>query len=77
MSPIDVESYRKWWDYTRAYDEMLRRTDHEQAPWRIVPSDDKKRARINCISHILKTIPYASNSTNQISASARSDRPTI
>ena len=58
LSPMDVESYRKWWDYTRAYDEMLRRTDHEQAPWWIVPSDDKKSARINCISHILKSIPY-------------------
>ncbi len=44
-------------DYTRAYDEMLRMTDSEHAPWWIVPSDDKERARINCISHILKSIP--------------------
>ncbi len=58
LSPMDVESYRKWWDYTRAYDEMLRMTDSEHAPWWIVPSDDKERARINCISHILKSIPY-------------------
>lgn len=58
LSPMDVESYRKWWDYTRAYDEMLRMTDTNHAPWWIVPSDDKKRARINCISHILHSIPY-------------------
>jgi polyphosphate kinase 2 len=58
LSPMDVESYRRWWDYTRAYDEMLRMSDSEHAPWWIVPSDDKERARINCISHILKSIPY-------------------
>lgn len=58
LSPMDVESYRRWWDYTRAYNEMLRMTDTEYAPWWIVPSDDKKRARINCISHILSSIPY-------------------
>lgn len=58
LSPMDVESYRRWWDYTRAYDEMIRMTDSGHAPWWIVPSDDKKHARINCISHILKSIPY-------------------
>lgn len=58
LSPMDVESYRKWWDYSRAYNEMLRMTDTDYAPWWIVPSEDKKRARINCISHILKSIPY-------------------
>lgn len=58
LSPMDVESYRKWWDYTQAYDEMLRMTDSDHAPWWLVPSDDKKRARINCISHILQSIPY-------------------
>ncbi|RFC00160.1 polyphosphate kinase 2 [Rhizobium leguminosarum bv. trifolii] len=58
LSPMDVESYQRWWDYTRAYDEMLRMTDSKHAPWWVVPSDDKKRARINCISHILQSIPY-------------------
>jgi polyphosphate kinase 2 len=58
LSPMDVESYRRWWDYSRAYDEMLTRTDTEAAPWWIVPSDDKKAARINCITHILASIPY-------------------
>jgi polyphosphate kinase len=58
LSPMDLESYRRWWDYTRAYEEMIRRTDTPEAPWWIVPSDDKKRARINCIAHLLKSIPY-------------------
>ncbi len=58
LSPMDLESYRKWWDYSQAYDEMLRMSDSDHAPWWIVPSDDKKRARINCISHILQSIPY-------------------
>lgn len=58
LSPMDVVSYQKWWEYSRAYDDMLRMTDSEHAPWWIVPSDDKKRARINCISHILQSIPY-------------------
>jgi polyphosphate kinase len=58
LSPMDVESYNRWWDYTRAYDEMITATDTRHAPWWIVPSNDKKRARINCISHILKSIPY-------------------
>lgn len=58
LSPMDVVSYQKWWDYSSAYDDMLRVTDSEHAPWWIVPSDNKKRARINCISHILQSIPY-------------------
>ena len=58
LSPMDVESYRRWWDYTAAYDDMLRMTDSIHAPWWVVPSDDKKRARINCISHLLSRIPY-------------------
>ena len=58
LSPMDLESYRKWWEYTRAYDEMISRTDTDWAPWWIVPSDDKEESRINCISHILASIPY-------------------
>ncbi|WP_104667018.1 polyphosphate kinase 2 [Ensifer adhaerens] len=58
LSPMDVESYQRWWDYSIAYDEMIRMTDTEYAPWWIVRSDDKKRSRINCISHILSVIPY-------------------
>jgi polyphosphate kinase 2 len=58
LSPMDVESYNRWWDYTRAYDEMISMTDTRHAPWWIVPSNDKKRARVNAISHILSSIPY-------------------
>ena len=58
LSPMDIESYRRWWDYTKAYDEMLRKSDTSLAPWWIVPSDDKKAARINCLTHLLESIPY-------------------
>jgi polyphosphate kinase 2 len=58
LSPMDVESYEKWWDYTTAYQDMLRMTDSPHAPWWVVSSDDKKRARLNCIAHILRSIPY-------------------
>ena len=58
LSPMDVESYRRWYDYSRARDRMLQATDTKHAPWYIVRSDDKRRARLNCISHILKSIPY-------------------
>jgi polyphosphate kinase len=58
LSPMDLESYRRWYDYSRARDMMLKITDSEHAPWYIVRSDDKRRARLNCISHILKLIPF-------------------
>ncbi len=58
LSPMDIESYQRWWDYTRAYDAMLRETDMPYAPWWVVPSDDKKKARLNCISHFLGQIDY-------------------
>ncbi len=58
LSPMDLESYRRWYDYSRARDQMLSATDSAHAPWHIVRSDDKRRARLNCISHILKSIPF-------------------
>jgi polyphosphate kinase 2 len=58
LSPMDLESHRRWYDYSRARDAMLAATDTATAPWYLVPSDDKKRARLNCIHHILKLIPY-------------------
>jgi len=58
LSPMDVESYRRWYDYSRARDMMMEKTDTEHAPWYIVRSDDKRRARLNCISHILDLIPF-------------------
>jgi polyphosphate kinase len=58
LSPMDLESHRCWYDYSRARDAMLAATDTAASPWYIVPSDDKKRARLNCIAHILSSIPY-------------------
>ena len=58
LSPMDLESYRRWNEFSRARDMMLEATDRDHAPWYIVRSDDKRRARLNVISHILDTIPY-------------------
>ena len=58
LSPMDLESFRRWYEYSRARDRMLKATDTKHAPWYLVRSDDKKRARLNCISHLLGIIPY-------------------
>src|SRR5215467_1319352 len=58
LSPMDLESYGRWYDYSRARDAMLKHTDSKNTPWFIVRSDDKRKGRLNCIAHILKTIPY-------------------
>jgi polyphosphate kinase 2 len=58
LSPVDLPSRSRWYDYSRARDMMLDATDTKTSPWHIVHSDDKKRARLNCISHLLSLIPY-------------------
>jgi len=58
LSPMDLESHRRWYDFSRARDEMLLATDTSFAPWYVVNADDKTRARLNCISHLLSLIPY-------------------
>jgi polyphosphate kinase 2 len=58
LSPMDLESYRRWYDYSRARDAMLAATDSDELPWYVVRSDDKRRARLNCIAHLLHLIPY-------------------
>ena len=58
LSPMDVESYRRWYDYSRARDAMFEATDTEESPWYVINSNDKKRARLNCIAHLLSLIPY-------------------
>ena len=58
LSPMDVESYQRWYQYSDARDKMLDATDTDHAPWHIVRSDDKKRARLNCITHLLNQFPY-------------------
>jgi polyphosphate kinase len=58
LSPTDLPSRSRWYDYSHARDMMLKATDTKAAPWYILRSDDKKRARLNCISHLLSLIPY-------------------
>jgi polyphosphate kinase 2 len=58
LSPTDLESRRRWYEYSRARDQMLAATDTKYAPWHIVRSDDKKRARLNLIAHFLGQVPY-------------------
>jgi polyphosphate kinase 2 len=58
LSPMDVESYNRWYDYSRARDDMFKATDTKFSPWHVVHTDDKRRARLNIISHLLSTIPY-------------------
>jgi polyphosphate kinase 2 len=58
LSPMDVESWPRWYEYSRARDRMLDATDTRHAPWYILRSDDKRRARLNCIAHVLERIPY-------------------
>jgi len=59
LSPMDLESRKRWIDYSRAKDEMFAYTDIKQAPWYVVDSDVKKHARLNCISHLVSMVPYA------------------
>jgi polyphosphate kinase 2 (PPK2 family) len=58
LSPMDIKSYTRWDDYTRARDDMFAATDTAWGPWFVVNSDDKKRARLNLITHLLSCIPY-------------------
>jgi polyphosphate kinase len=58
LSDMDLASREKWIEYSKAKDEMFKYTDTKQSPWHVVPADNKKRARLNCISHLLSMIPY-------------------
>ena len=66
LSPMDLESRLRWVEYSKAKDEMFRHTDIKQAPWFVVNSDDKKRARLNVITHLLAEIPYADSTPDPI-----------
>ena len=72
LSPMDLESYSRWYDYSRARDVMLKATDVDYAPWRIVRSDDKRRGRLNCISQILEIIPHKKASRPKVKLPKRS-----
>jgi polyphosphate kinase 2 len=58
LSPMDLKSYNRWYDYSRARDDMFKATDTPWAPWNVVRSDDKRRARLNTIAHLLSQVPY-------------------
>ena len=72
LSPMDLKSYSRWYGYSRARDMMLKTTDTKHAPWYIVRSDDKRRARLNCISHILSLIPHKTIPHKKITLPKRS-----
>ena len=74
LSPMDIESYRRWYDYSRARDAMFDKTDSKEAPWYIVRSDDKRRARLNCISHLLSVIPFKKQARPKIKLPKRSNK---
>jgi polyphosphate kinase 2 len=74
LSPMDLESFRRWYDYSKARDIMLKATDSKHAPWHIVRSDDKRRARLNCISHILSSIPFKKIRRDKVKLPKRSTK---
>jgi len=71
LSPMDLKSYSRWYDYSRARDEMFAATDTEFAPWYVADSNNKKRARLNIISHLLEQIPYESPARDPVVLPAR------
>lgn len=73
LSPMDMESRARWMEYSKAKDEMFAYTDIKQAPWYVVEADDKKRARLNCITHLLSMIPYEDLTPESIELPPRQD----
>jgi polyphosphate kinase 2 (PPK2 family) len=73
LSPMDIDSYKHWYEYSKARDMMLQATDSDHAPWFIVRSDDKRRARLNCISHILDSIPHKAIHTEKVKLPKRQE----
>jgi polyphosphate kinase 2 len=73
LSPMDLKSYSRWYDYSRARDDMFKATDTSWAPWYVVRSDDKRRARLNVISHLLKHIPYEDLPRERVKLPKRQD----
>jgi polyphosphate kinase 2 len=74
LSPMDLKSYSRWYDYSRARDEMFAASDLEYAPWYVARSDDKKRARLNIITHLLSKIPYEPTKPEKIKLPQRQKR---
>jgi polyphosphate kinase len=74
LSPMDLESYRRWYDFSRARDLMFEATNSKHAPWHIIRSDDKRRARLNCIAHLLESIPFKRVPHDGVRLPKRSDK---
>jgi polyphosphate kinase len=74
LSPMDLESRARWVEYSKAKDEMFAHTDIKQAPWYVVNADDKKRARLNCIRHLLSLVPYEDLTPESIKLPPRQDK---
>ncbi|MCL6682670.1 polyphosphate kinase 2 [Sphingomonas alba] len=74
LSPMDLKSYSRWYEYSRARDAMFDATSHDAAPWWVIVSDDKKRARLNGIKHILSQIPYKRIKRDKVELSKRSNK---
>ena len=74
LSPMDLKSYTRWYDYSRARDAMFEATDRKAAPWYVLRSDDKRRARLNGMKHILSLIPYKRIKRDKIELPKRSDK---
>jgi len=74
LSPMDLKSYSRWYDYSRARDEMFAETDTKHAPWTVVRSDDKRRARLNVIRDLLERIPYKSAPRDKVKLPKRQKR---
>jgi polyphosphate kinase 2 len=74
LSPMDLESYARWYAYSRARDMMLDATDTKDAPWYVVRSDDKRRARLNCLSYLLSVVPYKKVSRETVKLPKRSTK---
>src|SRR5262249_29450703 len=75
LSPMDLESRRRWEEYTKAKEEMLARTHIPEAPWWVVEGVDKKKARLNCIHHLLQQVPYDDVQHQSIVLPARERKP--
>ena len=74
LSPMDLESYHRWYDYSRARDMMFKATHSRHAPWHIIRSDDKRRARLNCIAHLLEMIPHKRMKKEKVKLPKRSGK---
>jgi polyphosphate kinase 2 len=73
LSPMDIEAQRRWYDYSRARDAMFEATDSHESPWYVVDANDQRRARLNCIAHLLSLIPYEEVPRKQVKLPKRQD----